>query len=181
MRLKFLLAAMLLAAMGPGRSEAPPERGAPPPVIEYDLDADADNAMSPEEAAAASAAAPAPELQIVDAATADPSAYQWVSRLVVVFADTPNDPAFVDQMQALQTRPEPLIERDVVVIPDTDPDAASPWRTRLHPRGFSLVLIDKDGQVKQRKPAPWDVREISRAIDKFPLRRQEIGRGDLGE
>ena len=41
--------------------------------------------------------------------------------------------------------------------------------------------MDKDGQVKLRKPFPWDVREISRAIDKFPLRRQEIGRADLGE
>ncbi|WP_439957640.1 DUF4174 domain-containing protein [Paracoccus albicereus] len=172
---------MLLAAMGPGRSEAPPDATAPPPVIEYDLDANPDTAMSPEEAAAQAEPVPVPELQIVDAQSADPAEYQWVSRLVVVFADTPNDPAFVDQMRALRTRPEPLIERDVVVIPDTDPDAASPWRARLHPRGFSLVLIDKDGQVKQRKPAPWDVREISRAIDKFPLRRQEIGRGDLGE
>ena len=39
--------------------------------------------------------------------------------------------------------------------------------------------LDKDGQVKQRRPLPWDVREISRAIDKLPLRRQEIGRAGL--
>ncbi|HBU14399.1 MAG TPA: methylmalonyl-CoA epimerase, partial [Gemmobacter sp.] len=25
-----------------------------------------------------------------------------------------------------------------------------------------------------RKPLPWDLREITRAIDKFPLRRQEM-------
>lgn len=47
-------------------------------------------------------------------------------------------------------------------------------RQRLRPRGFMLVLIGKDGGVKLRKPVPWDVREISRSIDKFPLRQQEI-------
>jgi hypothetical protein len=36
------------------------------------------------------------------------------------------------------------------------------------------VLIGKDGRVAQRKPSPWDVREIERAIDKMPLRQQEI-------
>ena len=66
-----------------------------------------------------------------------------------------------------------------VIITDSDPGANSAWRQQLHPRGFSLVIIDKDGQVKQRRPLPWDVREISRAIDKLPLRRQEIGRAGL--
>lgn len=37
-----------------------------------------------------------------------------------------------------------------------------------------LAIIDKDGGVKQRKPLPWSVREISRAIDKMPTRQQEI-------
>jgi hypothetical protein len=37
-----------------------------------------------------------------------------------------------------------------------------------------LVLIGKDGQIELRKPAPWDVREITRSIDKMPLREQEV-------
>jgi hypothetical protein len=37
-----------------------------------------------------------------------------------------------------------------------------------------LAIIEKDGEIKQRRPAPRDVREISAAIDHFPLRRQEI-------
>ncbi|MDP5308005.1 DUF4174 domain-containing protein [Paracoccus sp. 2205BS29-5] len=118
-------------------------------------------------------------LREFDAAAVAPGDFLWTARPVVVFADTPDDPAFREQMQALRSRPGMLAERDVVVITDADPAAASPWRRQLHPRGFSLVVIDKDGQVKQRKPAPWDVREISRAIDKFPLRRQEIGRAGL--
>ena len=56
-----------------------------------------------------------------------------------------------------------------------------PWRVWLRPEGFSLVLIDKDGQVKQRKPVIWDTREISRAIDKFPSRRTETGRAGFAQ
>ena len=97
----------------------------------------------------------------------------WVKRPVVVFADSPDDPNFVRQMQLLERDAGDLEDRDVLVITDTDPAAKSAIRLKLRPRGFSLVLMDKDGQAKLRKPLPWDVREITHAIDKFPLVRQE--------
>lgn len=97
----------------------------------------------------------------------------WVKRPLVVFADSPNDPDFLRQMQLLQRNASDLSDRDVLVITDTDPAAKSAIRQKLRPRGFSLVLMDKDGQAKLRKPLPWDVREITHAIDKFPLVRQE--------
>jgi hypothetical protein len=100
--------------------------------------------------------------------------FLWTARPVVVFADTPADPSFQRQMDLLRQRPEALAERDVVVIVDTDPAARSGLRLKLRPRGFMLVIISKDGQVAIRKPSPWDVREISRTIDKMPLRQQEI-------
>lgn len=100
--------------------------------------------------------------------------FLWVKRVLVVFADTPADPRFHKQMQALETLPDELLERDVVVITDTDPGAQSLLRTQLRPRGFMMVLVGKDGQIKLRKPQPWDVREITRSIDKTPLRQQEI-------
>lgn len=98
----------------------------------------------------------------------------WRKRAVVVFADSPFDPAFARQMRLLEADPEALIERDVLVITDTDPAARSDVRTTLRPRGFALVIVGKDGEAKLRKPLPWDVREITHAIDKFPLRRQEM-------
>src|SRR5699024_1546438 len=96
---------------------------------------------------------------------------------VVVFANTPQDPAFVEQVNALERGTDALIDRDTVVIVDPDPEAESDWRRALRPEGFSLVLIDKDGTVMLRKPVPWDMREISRAIDRFPQRRQELRGG----
>ena len=101
-------------------------------------------------------------------------AFLWTARPIVVFADTPDDPRFIRQIELLESRKEELWVRDVVVIADTDPENPSKIRTQLRPRGFMLAIIGKDGKVSLRKPAPWDVREITRAIDKMPLRRQEI-------
>ncbi|MFD1881032.1 DUF4174 domain-containing protein [Paracoccus pacificus] len=135
---------------------------------------------STREPAPAPPPAPAPKgVQSFAADDVDPAEFLWKLRPLVVFADTADDPAYVQQMAAILRDPGPLAVRDVVVITDTDPSTSSLWRTMLNPQGFSLVLLDKDGQVKLRKPLPWDVREISRAIDKFPLRRQEIGRAGL--
>lgn len=114
---------------------------------------------------------------ILDAADVSLADFQWIARPVVVFADTPADPRFQQQMTYLRSRPTDLAARDVVVIVDTDPAARSAVRTQLRPRGFMLALLSKDGSVFQRKPAPWDVREISRAIDKLPQRQQEIRDG----
>jgi hypothetical protein len=103
--------------------------------------------------------------------------FLWIARPIVVFADTPADPRFQQQMALIEARKEVLAARDVVVIVDTDPAERSAVRTKLRPRGFMLALLEKDGTVFQRKPAPWDVREISRAIDKLPQRQQEIRSG----
>ena len=109
-----------------------------------------------------------------DAAAVTLEEFQWVNRPIVVFADTPADPRYQQQIALLLDRLEELAERDVVIIVDTDPANASDIRTKLRPRGFQLTLIGKDGGVKLRKPLPWDVREISRVIDKMPMRQQEI-------
>lgn len=111
---------------------------------------------------------------VLDGAEVDLAAFQWIARPVVVFADSPNDPRFARQLELLTDRIGELVERDVVVITDADPAGNSALRTKLRPRGFMLVLIDKDGGVKLRKAAPWDVRELTRIIDKTPERQREV-------
>lgn len=113
-------------------------------------------------------------LRIFDAAEIDLEAFIWIARPLVIFADSPNDPNFRRQLELIAERPEDLAERDVIVIVDTDASLRSAPREALHPRGFMFALIDKDGRVSLRKPRPWDLREISRSIDKSPLRQQEI-------
>lgn len=169
-RLIFLMAVPLVAAMGPKPEGA---GDAHRPYVRTEVPAARQDKPAPVTGPGLRA------LTVLSAAEADPAEFLWQARPVVIFADTAADPGFIRQLADLQADPAPLLARDVVVVTDTDPAAASPWRRQLRPEGFSLLLLDKDGQVKQRKPAPWSVREISRAIDKFPLRRREIGRAAL--
>lgn len=111
---------------------------------------------------------------VFDATSIDLDDLIWVARPVVVFSDSPNDPRFLQQLELLNARMDELAERDVIVLVDTDPDAESAMRLRLRPRGFMLVIIGKDGEIELRKPDPRDVREITRTIDKMPLRQQEV-------
>ena len=97
----------------------------------------------------------------------------FVRRPVVVFADSPNDPAFVRQMELLTRYYGELAARDVILITDTDPANPSALRKKLRPRGFSLVLMDKDWRPSIRKPLPWEGREIVNSIDKMPIARTE--------
>ncbi len=131
--------------------------------------------------------APAAELTVVeqwqadrahvfDAAEVDLDALRYVARPIVVLANSPFDPLVDEQLAFLLERADELALRDVILILDTDPAANTDVRQRLRPRAFQLVLMDKDGRVHLRKPAPWDVREITRSIDKMPLRQQELGR-----
>ena len=111
---------------------------------------------------------------IFDASEITLADLQWLLRPLVVFADTPNDPRFRQQIDLLMAEVDRLVERDVIIITDTDPDGMSALRVQLQPRGYMMALVDKDGRVALRKPAPWSVRELSRSIDKTPLREQEI-------
>ncbi|WP_322893800.1 MULTISPECIES: DUF4174 domain-containing protein [unclassified Yoonia] len=112
--------------------------------------------------------------QVFDAAEVTLQDLRWVARPVVVFADTPNDPRFQQQMDLLLAEIDRLVERDVILITDTDPEARNSVRQDLRPRGYALTVVDKDGRVLQRKPELWSVRELTRSIDRTPLRQQEV-------
>lgn len=112
--------------------------------------------------------------QVFDASEINMDDLRWIARPIIVFGESEFDPQFQRQLELLIAEADRLAERDVIIIVDTDPDARSDLRTRFRPRSFMLALVGKDGQIKLRKPAPWDVRELSRSIDKMPLRQQEI-------
>lgn len=125
-------------------------------------------------------AAMAARLGAIPADGAELNQFLWKKRPVIVFADSESDPRFVEQMRLLAEDPAGLLARDVVVVVDTAPQNRTALRQALRPRGFSLVIIGKDGASKIRKPLPWSVREIGRAIDKMPIRQQEISEGSGG-
>ncbi|MGB0412190.1 MAG: DUF4174 domain-containing protein [Pikeienuella sp.] len=105
------------------------------------------------------------------------ASYQWTNRPVIIFADSPRDPRFVEQMADFATRTADIEERDVVLLTDTDPAAKGPLRKQLRPRGFQLILIGKDGQIKLRTPHPIEVDALNRHIDRMPMRKREMEGG----
>jgi hypothetical protein len=130
-------------------------------------------ALAPLVAAAEDAPASAPDFAPVPAAEVVEADLLYVRRPVIIFADSPNDPAFIRQMELLPRHYAELAARDVILIVDTDPANPSPLRRKLRPRGFSLVLMDKDWKPSIRKPLPWEGREIVNSIDKMPIARSE--------
>ena len=100
----------------------------------------------------------------------------WAARPFVIFADSPLDPIFAQQMKLLRAGQAIAQDRDIMIIVDTDPGARTTIRENLHPKGFNWALIGKDGMVKLRKPFAWDMRELSRVIDKMPIRQQEMSK-----
>ena len=100
----------------------------------------------------------------------------WAARPLVIFADSPLDPIFAQQMKLLRAGQAIVQDRDMIIIVDTDPTAKTIIRETLHPKGFNWALIGKDGMVKLRKPFAWDMRELSRVIDKMPIRQQEMSK-----
>ena len=112
--------------------------------------------------------------QATDLAPPDLDALKWVSRPIVIFADSPNDPRLAQQLEDFAERQEELDERDVVILVDTDPSMKSDLRTRFRPRDFRVLVIGKDGEIKYRKSNPVTAREVIRLIDRLPLRRDEI-------
>ena len=114
-----------------------------------------------------------PTIRLVDPET-NLEDFAWTHRPILVFANSPNDINFERQVAMLRGNISELTERNVVVLLDSDPKANGLLRKTFRPRGFVVILVGKDGQIKLRKPFPWDVRSISRTIDKMPMRRQEI-------
>ncbi|MEM8789724.1 MAG: DUF4174 domain-containing protein [Pseudomonadota bacterium] len=105
---------------------------------------------------------------------------QWVARPIVVFADSANDPRLAQQLESFEARAKELEARDVVILVDTDPAAGDDLRSRFRPRGFNVLVLGKDGQVKYRKPNPVSVKEVIRLIDRMPLRQQEMRASGTG-
>ena len=90
----------------------------------------------------------------------------WEKRPLLVFSNSHLDPNLKQQIKMFASDPNALLSRDVQVFVDHTPEPNSNLRKRFRPKGFLIILIGKDGQIKLRKNTPWSAREITRVIDK---------------
>ena len=90
----------------------------------------------------------------------------WEKRPVLVLSNSHLDPNLKQQLKMFRSDPDALSSRDVKVFVDDKPEPNSNLRKRFRPKGFLIILIGKDGQIKLRKNSPWSARELTRIIDK---------------
>ena len=128
--------------------------------------------------------------------TTDPlERYKWQNRLLLVFAPSPENGSYVEQLRLLEDETAALEDRDLLVFhllqktpvdPDTpSPELAAPeivdtLRERYAvPEGaFEVVLIGKDGGEKERYGEPVEPNVLYAVIDAMPMRRREMQGGD---
>jgi hypothetical protein len=109
-------------------------------------------------------------------------ANRWKKRILLVVAPTAADPDYQRQKTLLAAAPAGLRERDFLVL-DVLYDQLSAADQRflqqemeLPNRRFAVVLIGKDGGVKQTKTRPIATAELFGTVDSMPMRRQEMRR-----
>ena len=108
-------------------------------------------------------------------AKADPlDAAKGNARPVVVLSDSRDDPRVAKQIQALDgTKPE-LTNRNIQVLQEADVHGPLHKKLGVEKKGFSVVLVGKDGSVKQVWHDPVDPKQIFTIIDSMPMRQKEM-------
>jgi hypothetical protein len=119
--------------------------------------------------------------------------HRWSHRLLFVFAPSPHDERFKQQVARLSNASDGMSERDLLLVsvvtggpsqangrPLTT-GAAQRLRERFNiaPPAFRIVLVGKDGTEKRRDEAPVSARSLFDTIDAMPMRQREM-RGDGG-
>jgi hypothetical protein len=119
--------------------------------------------------------------------------FAWNNRPLVIFAPSPADPRYRDQLAAVEANRAGFEARDMVWIEVFESEARShaggepltaeeteTLRERFEtPRGqYTLLLVGKDTTVKRRTSEPVSMQSLFDQIDQMPMRQREMKRGD---
>jgi len=123
-----------------------------------------------------------------DTVSVDLNAYQWKNRLLLLFASSEEDQAYLTLKKEIDRQAVEVNYRDLLISyvlergesrigqERLSPDQALFLRKRLSvpPGRFTIVLIGKDGGKKIRQESSVDLKEIFAIIDAMPMRQQEM-------
>ena len=123
-----------------------------------------------------------------DTGSVDLNAYQWKNRLLLLFASSEEDQAYLTLKKEIDRQAVEVKDRDLLISyvlergesrigqERLSPDQALFLRKRLSvpPGRFTIVLIGKDGGKKIRQESSVDLKEIFAIIDAMPMRQQEM-------
>ena len=114
--------------------------------------------------------------------------YREKNRVLLVFAPTAQDAAYVEQTRLWKNEKAGFEDRQLVVVPvladarPAEPAPGSPAPAVLEkkfgvdPKSFAVVLIGKDGHDAYRAVKPVKPEALYGVIDAMPMRRAEVKR-----
>ncbi len=111
-----------------------------------------------------------------EASVPDLEHYRWRSRVLLLFAPGPDDPALARQRAILANAGSAVGERDLVlleVIGANQRDEALRRRFGAGADRFRAVLVGKDGGAKLSSADPLPADRLFGVIDAMPMRRSE--------
>jgi hypothetical protein len=114
--------------------------------------------------------------------------YQWENRLVLIFAPTAQEPAYIEQAAAFADRDAAIVDRHLLIgqfpVDSTGlfagqtvsvaGNAALREQFGVGAGDFAVLLIGKDGGVKLRSDVPLTADRIFATIDSMPMRQREM-------
>ena len=105
--------------------------------------------------------------------------YRWENRLLLIFAPTADDDRLEEQMTLFGALQDGNDERDLLIVQvlgDDPIEAAQSLRERysVGPDAFGVLLIGKDGGLKNRFDEPVTAGEVFGLIDAMPMRIREM-------
>ena len=108
--------------------------------------------------------------------------YRDKNRVLLVFAPTAQDPAYLEQTKLWKNEKPGFDERQLVVVP-VPADARGPEAANIlalekkygvDAKAFDVVLLGKDGHDAYRSAKPLRADVLYAAIDAMPMRRAEM-------
>jgi hypothetical protein len=108
-------------------------------------------------------------------ADADLASYKWRNRVLVILAPSNNDPQLKEQCASAAASAAGFAERDLLVITEI---VEGPIHRKFGIRqsDFQVLLIGKDGRSTLQWPKPVSPEVIFSAIDRMPMRRDEMSK-----
>jgi len=122
------------------------------------------------------------------------NAHEWKHRVILLFAQDPDQPTLVKELELLTSSSAEVTERDLVVyqiFPDSGlkPNAGELGKAAADrfadvykvssDQPFTFILIGKDGTEKLRRHSLVSMEKLFGLIDQMPMRRAEMRKDDV--
>ncbi len=119
-------------------------------------------------------------LSVMAFADAGLAGYKWKNRVLVILAPSDNDPQLKEQRASATASAAGFTERDLIVVTEIGVEGPIHRKYGIRQSDFQVLLIGKDGHSTLRWPKPVGSEVIFSAIDRMPMRRDEISKQKNG-